>query len=195
MTRFSRSGGKSIAILNELIDKQNVHLIEIVSGISTDNPRSRNELNRRLLDAESDNIRKNEVSIPGMKAFLNAGNWLGRTPIGYDHLGPKTTDHTRYHHTQKIEINEDGKKLQQAWQWKLEGVQDFIIAKRLSSLGLKIDNKRLSDIWRNPFYCGVITNKLLDGKVIVGNHEPLVTREVFLKVNQINTRRKKGYKK
>jgi len=194
MTRFSRSGGKSIAILNELIDRQNVHLIEIVSGISTDNPRSRNELNRRLLDAESDNIRKNEVSIPGMKAFLNAGNWLGRTPIGYDHLGPKTTDHARYHHRQKIEINEDGKKLQQAWQWKLEGVQDYIIAKRLFSLGLKIDNKRLSDIWKNPFYCGIISNKLLDGEVIVGNHEPLISREMFLKVNHINTRRKKGYK-
>ena len=120
------------------------HLIEIVSGISTDNPRSRNELNRRLLDAESDNISKNEVSIPGMKAFLNAGNWLGRTPIGYNHFGPKTTDHTRYHHHQKIEINNDGLILRQSWQWKLEGVQDYIIAKRLFSLGLKIDNKRLS---------------------------------------------------
>ena len=194
MTRFSRSGGKSIGIMNELIDKYNVHLIEIISGICTDDITSRNELCRRLLEAQSDNLRKLQVSVPGMKAFLKAGNWMGRTPIGYDHFGPKTTDHKRYSHRQRIEINDDGLKLKQAWQWKLEGVQDFIIAKRLRSLGLRIDNKRLSDIWRNPFYCGIITNRLLDGKVIVGNHEPLITREMFLKVNQINTRRTKGYR-
>jgi hypothetical protein len=49
-------------------------------------------------------------------------------------------------------------------------------------------------MWKNPFYCGLITNSLLDGKIIEGNHEPLVSKEVFLKVNHINTRRTKGYK-
>jgi DNA invertase Pin-like site-specific DNA recombinase len=194
MTRFSRSGGKSIAILNELIDRQNVHLIETLSGISTENPRSRNELNQRLLEAEGDNIRKLEVSVPGMQKFLENGCWMGRAPIGYTHFGPKTTDHTRYSHRQRIEINEDGIKLKQAWQWKLEGVQDIEIARRLKLLGIIIDSKRLSDMWKNVFYCGLITNTLLDGKVIEGNHEPLVSRDVFLKVNQINTRRTKGYK-
>jgi len=194
MTRFSRSGGRSLSILNELVDRHGVHLIEVLTGIGTDNQRSRNELGRKLLEAESDNIRKNDVSIPGMQAFLRAGNWLGRAPIGYDHYGPKTTDHTRYSHRQRMEINEDGKKLRQAWQWKLEGVQDIEIARRLKLLGLDIDNKRLSDMWKNIFYCGLITHKLLDGKLIEGNHEPLVSKEMFLRVNHINTRRPKGYK-
>ena len=193
MTRFSRSGGRSISILNELIVKYNVHLVEILSGYSTDNARGLNELNRRLLEAEGDNIRKLEISVPGMKAFLRDGNWLGRAPLGYDHTGPKTIDHNRYSRVQKIFINEDGRKLKQAWQWKLEGVQDIEIARRLNKLGLKIDSKRLSDMWRNPFYCGIMANRLMDGKVIEGNHEALISREMFLKVNEINNRRKKGY--
>jgi len=193
MNRFSRSGGKSIGILNEIVDRYGVHLIEIISGISTETPKSRNELNRRLLEAENDNIRKIEVSVPGMKKFLEFGNWLGRAPLGYDHTGPKTTDHNRYSPKQKILVNEDGLKLKQAWQWKLEGIQDIDIAKRLNKLGLKIDSKRLSDMWRNPFYCGLMSNRLMDGKVIEGNHEPLISREIFLRVNEINNRRNKGY--
>jgi site-specific DNA recombinase len=193
MTRFSRSGGQSITILNELVDKHNVHLFEILSGISTDNPRSRNELNRRLLEAESDNIRKLEVSIPGMKAFLRAGNWLGKAPMGYFHEGPRTTDHDRFYKAQRITLNEVGLKLKLAWQWKLEGVQDYIIVKRLNDLGVNIRLQKLSAMWRNPFYCGFITNKLLDGELIEGHHEQLVSRDIFLRINQNNTKRPQGY--
>lgn len=193
MNRFSRSGGKSIGILNEIVDNQGVHLIEVISGISTESPRGRNEINRRLLEAEGDNIRKLEVSIPGMKAFLRAGNWLGKAPLGFDHIGPRTTDHNRYNSSQKIFVNETGMKLRQAWQWKLEGVQDYIIVKRLNDLGVKMSLQRLSDMWRNPFYCGLITNRLLEGEIIEGHHELLVSREVFLKINQINTKRPQGY--
>ena len=193
MTRFSRSGGKSISILNELVVKYNVHLIEVQSGLNTDSQKGFNELNKRLLEAEGDNIRKLEVSVPGMRAFLSGGNWLGCAPRGYDHKGPKTTDHSRYNNKQIIVVNAEGMKLRQAWQWKLEGVQDFEIAKRLNILGLKINSKRLSDMWRNLFYCGLIANRLLDGKVIEGNHEPLVSKEIFLRVNEINNRRIKGY--
>jgi hypothetical protein len=193
MNRFSRSGGKSIGILNEIVDNQGVHLIEVISGISTETPKGRNEINRRLLEAEGDNIRKLEVSIPGMKAFLRAGNWLGKAPLGFDHIGPRTTDHNRYNSSQKIVVNETGMKLRQAWQWKLEGVQDYIIVKRLNDLEVKMSLQRLSDMWRNPFYCGLITNRLLDGEIIEGHHELLVSREVFLKINHINTKRPQGY--
>ncbi len=193
MNRFSRSGGKSIAIVNEIIDRYGVHLIEVKSGISTETPKGRNELNRRLLAAEEENINKLEVSVPGMKSFLKAGNWLGKAPMGYDHYGQKVSDHTRWSNIQKIELNDTGKKLRQAWHWKLEGTADVDIVKRLNSLGVKMSAQKLSDMWRNPFYCGLMSNKLLDGNVIQGNHEPLISPEIFLKVNQINVKRVQGY--
>lgn len=80
MTRFSRSGGKSISILNELIVKYNVHLIEVLSGYSTDSARGLNELNRRLLEAEGDNIRKLEISVPGagIEPARDCSHWFLR---------------------------------------------------------------------------------------------------------------------
>lgn len=35
MNRFSRSGGKGIALAQELVNKYGVHLVETKSGIST----------------------------------------------------------------------------------------------------------------------------------------------------------------
>ncbi len=193
MTRFSRSGGQSIAILNELIIKYKVHLIEVLSELTTDSAKGLNALNTRLLEAEGDNIRKLEVSIPGMKAFIRAGNWLGKAPLGYNHVGPRTSDHERYNREQKITINETGLKLKQAWQWKLEGIQDYLIIKRLKELGVSLSLQKLSAMWRNVFYCGLITNRLLDDELIEGHHDQIVSRDVFLKINHINTRRPQGY--
>jgi hypothetical protein len=102
------------------------------------------------------------------------------------------SDHTRWSNIQKIELNDTGKKLRQAWHWKLEGTADVDIVKRLNSLGVKMSAQKLSDMWRNPFYCGLMSNKLLDGNVIQGNHEP-ISPEIFLKVNQINVKRVQGY--
>ncbi len=128
-----------------------------------------------------------------MKAFLRDGNWLGKAPMGYQHEGPRTTDHNRYNRIQRITVNETGIKLKQAWQWILEGVQDYIILQRLNELGVNIRLQKPGAMWRNPFYCGLITNRLIDGELFEGNHEQLISREVFLKINQINTKRPHGY--
>ena len=40
-------------------------------------------------------------------------------------------------------------------------------------------------IFSNPFYCGVIVNKMLNGKLIKGNHPALISEEDFLEVNNI----------
>ncbi|MFV0267523.1 MAG: hypothetical protein ACK5HT_10360, partial [Draconibacterium sp.] len=37
----------------------------------------------------------------------------------------------------------------------------------------------------NPFYCGLMTSKMIPGQVIEGRHEPLVSKELFLMVHNI----------
>ncbi|MCD6200450.1 MAG: recombinase family protein [Bacteroidales bacterium] len=193
MNRFSRSGGKSIALATELVDEIGVHLIEIVSEIDTTTPKGRNELNKRLLQAEEENINKLEHTVPGMKSFIRAGNRLGMAPLGYTHTGKKVKDPERFSFKQKIWVNETGEKLRLAWQWKVEGVPDHQIIKRLEDLGVNISKQKLSAMWRNVFYCGLISNSLLEGDVLVGNHEPMVSREVFLKVQEILKTNNQGY--
>jgi len=194
MNRFSRSGGKSIALAHELVHIQGVNLIEIISGLDTTTPKGFNELNKRLLAAEEENISKLEHTLLGMKSLLQEGYKLGSTPVGFDHYGPKVKDPNKHHYQQKIVVNDTGKKLRLAWQWKVEGETDANIRKRLLELGVKVSKQRLSDMWRNPFYCGIISHKMLDGEIVMGKHEALISQDTFLKVQDIISQNNQGYK-
>ncbi|PTX61120.1 hypothetical protein C8N46_105276 [Kordia periserrulae] len=48
----------------------------------------------------------------------------------------------------------------------------------------------MSKYLRNPFYCGIIVSPLLPDEIIEGKQEPLVSREVFLKINNLLQSRK-----
>ena len=40
-------------------------------------------------------------------------------------------------------------------------------------------------MWRWAFYCGIQTNSFLEGKPIKGNWEPLISEEIFWRVQNI----------
>lgn len=136
-----------------------------------------------------------EFTIPGMKAFLRAGNWLGKAPFGYCHYGPRVKDLTKIAKEQRIEINEEGELLKKAWKLKLAGYRDFEIIKKVKLFGLKIDKRMLSSVWRNPFYCGVSVHKLLEGDAVKGNWESMVSEKDFWLVQNILEGNNSGYKK
>ena len=50
---------------------------------------------------------------------------------------------------------------------------------------LVISKQRMSEMWRNPFYCGISTHRMLDGKVVKGKWEKLISEKDFLKVQEI----------
>jgi len=43
-------------------------------------------------------------------------------------------------------------------------------------------------MFRNPFYCGLISITTLQGKIVVGKHEKLISQELFLSVNDLLTK-------
>ncbi|WP_208630737.1 hypothetical protein [Maribacter litoralis] len=45
-----------------------------------------------------------------------------------------------------------------------------------------------------PIYCGLMVNKLIPGEVIQGNHEPMITREMFPKIHSLLNSREEGRK-
>ena len=193
ISRFSRTGGNGISLVNELVENLGVQLIEIVSDIDTSTPKGQLMIYNKLLAAREENINRLEHTIPGMKSLLHSGKKLGSTPVGFDHFGPKVKNPKMFHFQQKIVVNETGKKLRLAWQWKIEGETDSSIRKRLLELGVTISKQRLSDMWRNPFYCGIISHKMLDGEIVKGNHEALISQETFLKVQDIISQNNQGY--
>jgi len=194
MSRFSRSGSSSISILHELVYKHQVHLIEAISGLSTATDRGMVEILDKLIDSNKENLAKKEVVMPGLLDFLMKGNLLGRCPIGYDHHGPRVKNSKFLSNEQKIVENEDGILLREMFKLKLTGnYSDVEIIKKLREGGLSISKQKLSRIWRNPFYCGILLNKILPAP-IHGLWEGLISIEEFKKLQIILSKNVSGYK-
>ncbi len=169
-------------------------MIEVSSGKTSFKERDRLEIYSSLLSAREETLNKLDVSVPGMISFLKKGNWLGKAPRGYDHYGQRVANYSMKREQQKIVVNEEGKILRKAWSWKLKGLRDTEISKELKDrFNLKISKQSLSSMWRNPFYCGVLTHKLLGGEVVEGNWEKLIEADMFFKVQNIISGNRQGY--
>ncbi|WP_394364022.1 recombinase family protein [Chitinophaga barathri] len=185
VSRFSRSGGSAIGLVNYLVEDLGVHLIETSSGISTVTERGKAAIYEELFQAFKENMVKKEWVIPSMIASLKEGNWMGKAPLGYKHYGRKVRDESRFAFKQRIEINEDGELLREAWQWKASGhFSDAQILSKLAARGLELTPQKISATWRMPFYAGILINSLLD-EPVKGNWEPIVSEEDFIKVQNL----------
>lgn len=193
MSRFSRTGGNAIGLVNYLTEDLGVHLIEVCSGISTTTERGKAAIYESLFHAFKENLEKKEIVIPSMIASLKAGNLMGICPIGYDHYGRKVRDERRFAFKQRIEINQDGELLKEAWQWKVSGMySDSQIIAKLATRGLVVSKQKMSQMWRNPFYCGILINSMIE-EPVKGNWPSLVNEVDFIKVQQILDRNPAGY--
>ncbi|MGN7822913.1 recombinase family protein [Chitinophaga sp. 22536] len=193
MSRFSRSGASAIGLVDRLVKELGVHLIEVSSGHSTLTPRGEMAIIDSLSHAKKENLERLEIIVPFMQASLRSGKRFGICPVGYDHYGPRVQNEKFFAKHQRIEINKDGELLKEAWQWKLSGhYSDAQILGRLALRGLHLLPQKLSKIWRNPFYCGVLVSKMID-EPVKGKWPPLVSQEDFMKVQQILENNLAGY--
>ena len=187
MDRFSRSGE---LIVLEMLAKAGIRLHCVKQGFDSTTVSGKFEMNLYAIIAKWENEQRKEKTVRGMKNKLRSGEVVTKPPIGYEKRvivkdGPAL-----------CYIDEKGKLIRQAFLWAAEGnVTQVEILNRLENMGLKLASPQLSRILRNPFYCGYITNKLLDeGEMILGKHEPLITEKLFLKVNSIISDNPQGWK-
>ncbi len=132
-----------------------------------------------------------------MKTALRNGKWLGTVPFGYTKFGPYVKDENRFAARTRIEINEKGEVLKEAWKWKLRGERDYTILKRLSNRDIDLTLKQIYKMWRKPFYAGILVHGLID-EVVKGDWQPLVSKKDFVKINDNldkNKREQVGYDK
>ena len=76
ISRFSRNV-RAISLIDELVDKYGVHLIETSTGLSTETDDGKLAIYSKVLDARRDNVNRLKLTLPGMISFLEEGNWLG----------------------------------------------------------------------------------------------------------------------
>ncbi len=183
--RFSRSGANAIYIAEQL-KKQGIVVCSVTQPTDASTASGSLQQNIQFIFSEYENQQRREKCMAGVKEMLLRGEWPTAPPIGYDII--KTNG------KRSIVLNKDGKLLKKAFYWKAnEKVSSEEIIKRLAAQGLKISNQRMSAFFRNPFYCGLMVHTALEGQVIEGNHEKMISKEMFLEVNGLMAERKQGY--
>src|SRR5207244_3640808 len=146
--RFSRSGGNAI-YLTEQLKKQGVIVLSVSQPTDATTPSGSLQQNFQFIFSEYDNQLRKEKCMAGVKDALIRGEWCHRAPFGYDIV---KRDGKR-----RLVINEKGKLLKKAFLWKAnENLSTEECLLRLQGLGVKIYHQKLTNIFRSPFYCGLI---------------------------------------
>ena len=184
LERFSRNDN-SIWLSGEL-RKLGIEIVSVTQPIDTSNASGQMQQKMLFLFGEFDNQLRKQKCMAGIKDMLLGGDWPTMPPLGYSIV--------RRDGKRSIVVNEKGKLLKLAFEWKADlSVTNEEIRLRLDKRGLKLNHQRISEIFRNPFYCGLMAHNMLEGKVVPGNHEKLISKTIFLKVNGLLDKNTQGY--
>ena len=186
ISRFTRAGMKSFSLVDELMDRG----ITVFSATSSYDARTSDGRMQQCLDmmiAERDNSFKSQaVKDAGAKA-LRTGRWIQKPPRGYK---MSTT-----REEQVFTVTEEGRLIQDAFRMKAdENLTNEEVRERMKARGLDISKQNWSNIFANIFYAGYFSHNFLEGDIIKGPHEPLVSLDDFMKINgMLSKSHNKGY--
>lgn len=184
LERFSRNDN-SIWLSGEL-RKLGIEIVSVTQPIDTSSASGQMQQKMLFLFGEFDNQLRKQKCTAGIKEMLLRGDWPTMPPLGFDIV--------RSNGARKIVVNHKGKLLRQAFDWKSQyNLSNEAIRQKLAEKGLKLNHQRISEIFRNPFYCGLMAHNMLEGRIVEGNQEKLVSKETFLKVNGILDKNSHGY--
>ncbi len=175
-SRFSREGGSAIVVKEELKSKYGITIKSATMPINNEEVYGSGMEDQQLIWAKQENDIRRKRCVDGIKAKLRQGHWCGHVPMGYIRAN------------KAIELDKTKAPLiKKAFTWKYEdpALTSEEIRRKLKARGLDIPRNSMSLLLRNPFYCGMIANNLLEGEVIQGKHEPIISPEIFLAVNGI----------
>ena len=183
--RFSRSGGNAIHLTSEL-RKSGVILETVTQQTDTRTCSGQFTQNFSLIISQYDNLLRRERTILGMTDRVRKGYWIGKAPLGYTM--------TKVGSDQQIIINERGRALQKAFHLKADQhLSNTEIVRWLRGQGVKVSMQVLTHVFRNPFYCGLISHSLLNGEVVIGRHPKLISEELFLRLHGLQAHQVQGY--
>ena len=158
-----KKNGIIVSSINQPID-QNNFLADAIENIL-------------IILADIDNAMRRHKCGEGMKSCIERGEWYSKPPMGYDSR--------KIGKTHIITVNSTGELLRQAFLWKAnENLSNVEILRRLEARGLKLYKQRLTEIFRNVFYCGKIQHQYLGDKIIDGKQEKLISKAIFDKVQE-----------
>ena len=177
-SRFSRTGAKGALTIVEELQQRGITVFSATSNYDARTPEGEWMQGVEFVNARHDNaVKARAVRDAGKKALMS-GRWIQAAPRGYD---MKTT-----RAQQTITVNAEGELIRKAFAMKAnENLTNEEVRIRMKAMGLDLHKQRWSTIFHNIFYAGYFAHPFLEGDVIKGPQEPLVSLDDFLKVNNI----------
>ncbi len=173
--RFSRTGAAA-AQLSEQLRKEGIALRSVTQDIDTSTAAGRLQENFFHMLNNFDNSAKSDRTKTNTREVMMKGYWPYATPMGYKNLKPK---HRACYH--EYVITEVGKEIKKGFQLLAAGqLNNVAIIDKLRAKGVPLTDKNFRWIFGNCFYAGYVTGKLLDGKLVKGQHPALVNLKTFL---------------
>ncbi len=175
--RFSRSGANAVYITDQL-KSNNVQVVSVTQPLDASTSAGELQQNIQFIFAQYDNQQRREKCIAGIRQMLANGDWPTKPPLGYDSV--------KINGKRQIIINDKGLLLARGLRQKIKTDISFKeLSNWFKSRGFEVTNKQLSTIARNVFYCGYMSHTTLNGEVVLGNHQGIITQKEFLALNDL----------
>ena len=133
--------------------------------------------------AQFDNEVRTERSVNGMIAAVKIGRYVWKAPLGFINTGGRGTSNLAHDNPEIV------KKIKRIWEWLDTGYAPEKARKMANKDGLNISKSQFHRMLRNKVYMGIIEKF---GLSIVGNFDPLIEPQLFLRVlNKIGGKKTK----
>jgi site-specific DNA recombinase len=178
--RFSRTGAAA-SQLSENLGKEGIIIKSVTQDIDTSTAIGRMQENFFHLINNFDNRLKSDRTVINTREVIEKGYWPYITPMGYKNFKPK---HRACFH--QYVITDQGKQIKKGFEMIVEQKYQFKdIIEKLQIRGVPVTRSSFRQVFANPFYAGFVTGKLVGGKLIKGQHPPLIDIDTFMKVQDI----------
>lgn len=179
--RFSRNATDALNMLRTL-DKLGVVVDAAEQPIDLSIPENKLMLNFYLTAPEVENDRRAMNTTNGMRRAMKEGRWVSKPPIGYTFIYDERQKPILVKGEKSALISEMFELLATG-SLNMEEVRKLMVKK-----GLKCQRNNFWKQVRNPVYCGKILIKGYKSEpeeVVQGIHEPIVSEELFNRVQNV----------
>lgn len=188
MDRFSRNSLETLKMIDSF-KKWKLKFETIENSVNLDTPEELIPFMLNVVLPEVDNLRRGVNTKRGLRQAMREGRWTGIAPYGY-----------RNNKVTKLVEVEDGnasivKFIFETFSLGVYSAED--VRRMVRQKGCKLTKQGFLNLLRNPFYVGKIRiPEWKDEKeeLVSGRHTPLISEQLFNKVQTILSGKKKPYK-
>ncbi|SDT66760.1 Site-specific DNA recombinase [Mucilaginibacter mallensis] len=182
--RFSRNIEYAYQTLG-ILKKLNVRAMAINQPIDIDIPESIVLLAINLSMSEAENSRRGKNCSDGMRRARKMGRWPGKAPVGYiNTTGP---DGRKF----IVPKQPEASHVKWSFEQMAKGIYTMNQVRKMANHnGFHCSRNNFWKVLHNPMYCGIVTvpaNKTEDMLLVKGVHAPLISENLFSKVQCLNS--------